>query len=228
MRFPRRAASFCRIDRRLWTWKQERVHTRAHTKNNAQITLLIRLLLVAVAPPSQIKLQLSAVSLFSVKCLNCYQTDRRIEVRTRDDTEREKARVKRTTFAARLNVPATAWPPFWPSSSRDQRQRSALKASTSQSTSTLALHTSYVYRLLLLLLLGQQLLLPFSFARSFEQASLWRHSLLSVVMPQQVDERICRHCTPFDVWSLFLSLCLLLPPAGIEIHFCVFIWVANI
>lgn len=126
-------------------------------------------------------------------------SNRPANVRTRDDTEREKARVKRTTFAARLNVPATAWPPFWPSSSRDQRQRSALKASTSQSTSTLALHTSYVYRLLLLLLLGQQLLLPFSFARSFEQASLWRHSLLSVVMPQQVDERICRHCTPFDV-----------------------------
>lgn len=148
-----------------------------------------------------------------------------MEVRARDDTEREWARVKRTTFVAQLNVPATAWPPFWPSSSRDQRQRqrSALKASTSQSksTSTLALHTSYVYRLLLLfLLLGQQLLLPFSFARSFEQASLWRHSLLSVVVPQQVDEHICRHCTPFDVCSLFLSLCLLLLPGGIEIHFC--------
>lgn len=149
-----------------------------------------------------------------------------MEVRARDDTEieREWARVKRTTFAAQLNVPATAWPPFWPSSSRDQRQRqrqrSALKASTSQSTltSTLALHTSYVYRLLLLL--GQQLLLPFSFARSFEQASLWRHSLLSVVIPQQVAEHICRHCTPFDVCSLFLSLCLLLLPGGIEIHFC--------
>lgn len=28
--------------------------------------------------------------------------------------------MKRTTFAAQLNVPATAWPPFWPSSSHDQ------------------------------------------------------------------------------------------------------------